>query len=328
MVSRLLMSVVATAVLLGVLAVPAGADAQGDDAGEAFVEQAADVMQETLSAGAASASVTSDGDSELVVVEDGTSIDVPSDAADPIVIELATGAGVEVQLDATETGDFERDGNVAVAEADGFRTIAEPTDDGGFRLAVIITDDASPKDFSYDFTLDEGTSVVARDDGGFDFVDGDGAIVGGIAAPWGVDAAGKPVAVWYDFDGSTLVRHVATDETTVFPVATNWCMFGKNPNGSCRGSRVVKAVTKVFTVAADKVQAAFSAAWKNKYFRACIVGAVGGVAGDQVASAAYNAFVQGTRYARATALSSTGPAGLVTVMFAGCAASIAMTAIS
>lgn len=73
-------------------------------------------------------------------------------------------------------------------------------------------------------------------EGGHDFVDAGGAVVGGLGAPWAVDAAGNLVPVGYSFNGNTLTRTVYTTDATVYPVATNFCLFGRNSQGGCNGT--------------------------------------------------------------------------------------------
>ena len=179
----------------------------------------------------------------MVVVEHGTVVDVPTDPADGLTVDTA-GSGVEVTMTPLDEtlGEFDLVAGdpVAVAEGDGYETVAQPLADGDFRLAVTISGPESPHSFAYEMELPDGASALKRSDGGFDFVDAAGVVVGGLGAPWGEDAAGQPVAVTYDLVGNVLTRTVAISDAAAYPVLTNWCLFGKNPNGSCRGSRVVK----------------------------------------------------------------------------------------
>jgi hypothetical protein len=41
------------------------------------------------------------------------------------------------------------------------------------------------------------------------------------------------VPVGYSFNGTILTRTVCPNDATVYPVTTNFCLFGRNPNGSC-----------------------------------------------------------------------------------------------
>lgn len=204
-----------------------------------------EIVESALGGQTSDAVAHADGDSSMVVVEHGTVVDVPSDPSDGLVIDTA-GTGIEitmVPLDDT-LGEFDVDGAdpIAVAEGDGYETIAQPLDDGNFRLAVTIETVDGPHSFAYAMELPQGTLAVKRADGGYDFLDPTGDVVGGLGAPWGLDAFGQPVEVSYDLVNGVLTRTVAVSSADAYPVLTNWCLFGKNPNGSCRGSRIVKQV--------------------------------------------------------------------------------------
>lgn len=208
------------------------------------VESALDAVSDLLGNQTAVASVAQDADSAVVLVEDGVAIDVPSDPNDGIAIDSHTGSAVVITPTDAQLTDFEANGTTAVADGDGYSTVAQPLEDGDFRLAVILKNASAPNTLSYQLELDPGVQPVMRPDGGFDFVAPDGTTVGGTGAPWAIDAAGQPVPVSYSITGNTLSRTVLTSDATQFPVITNFCIFGRNPNGSCRGSRWVKPATQ------------------------------------------------------------------------------------
>jgi hypothetical protein len=182
-----------------------------------------------------------------VLVEDGVAIDVPADPNNGIAIDSHIGSAVVITPTDAQLTDFEADGTTAVAEGNGYSTVAQPLEDGDFRLAVVLEDAIAPTTLGYQLELDAGVQPVMRPDGGFDFIAIDGTIVGGIGAPWATDAAGQPVPVAYSIAGNTLTRTLLTSDTTQFPVITNFCIFGRNPNGSCRGSRPLNRCTRTGT---------------------------------------------------------------------------------
>jgi hypothetical protein len=55
------------------------------------------------------------------------------------------------------------------------------------------------------------------------------------------------VPVGYSFNGTILTRTVCPNDATVYPVTTNFCLFGRNPNGSCCGSGPLNRCTKTGT---------------------------------------------------------------------------------
>lgn len=203
---------------------------------------AMEVVSDLLGEQTAVASTSQDADTAVHLVEDGVIVDVPADPSDGIAIDSQTGTAIVVTPVDADLAEFEADATTAVAAGDGYSTVTQPLEDGDFRLAVVLEDISAPTTLSYDFELDLGVQPVRRLDGGYDFVDSVGSIVGGIGAPWAVDAVGNPVAASYDFDGTVLTRSVTITDTAVFPITTNFCIFGKNPNGSCRGSRHWKTI--------------------------------------------------------------------------------------
>jgi hypothetical protein len=203
-----------------------------------------EVVRDLLGSQTAVAPVDHDADTAVQLVEDGVVVDIPADPSDGISIDSQTGTAVVVTPLDTQLAEFEADATTAIADGDGYSAVAQPLEDGDFRLAVVLEDESAPTTLSYDFELDPGVQPVRREDGGYDFVNTTGEVVGGIGSPWAIDAAGNPVAASYDFDGTVLTRTMTIGDSTVFPVLTNWCVFGKNPNGSCRGSGVVKNVAK------------------------------------------------------------------------------------
>jgi hypothetical protein len=187
--------------------------------------------------------VSHDESSAVVLVESGTSIAVPVDPEDGIAVDSRRGVDATVVPTDVQLGQFEQTyGPIAVAAAPAYVSIAEPLEGGDLRLAVVLTDADAPTTLSYEFRLDEGLTVTPRLDGGFDFVDAEGIVQGGLAAPWAFDANDNPVEVQYAFAGDVLTRTLTITPSTAFPVVTNWCLLGKNPNGSCRGSSVAKRV--------------------------------------------------------------------------------------
>ncbi len=201
---------------------------------------AVSVIDDLLGGQSATNVVATGGDSAVVVASAGTVVEVPKDPSDGIAVDLA-GSGADLVFTPPDPAleDFGRDGALAAAEGDGYSTVAQPLLGGDFRLAVTLDDPTAPRSLTYDLDLPEGTRVAPRPDGGFDFLAADGSLTGGLAAPWGVDAAGVPVEVVYHYSGDgRITRHVLTTSDTAFPVVANFCIFGKNKNGGCRGKTV------------------------------------------------------------------------------------------
>lgn len=214
------------------------------------VVAAVEMVEQVLGSQTAVGVVGHDVDSVVALVEDGVTIDVPVDPSDGIAVDPQAGTAAVFTPTDVALGDFVADGVLAVAAGDGYAAVAQPLEDGDFRLAVVLDDATAPTSLSYQVELDPGVQPVQRLDGGYDFVDAAGAVVGGIGAPWAVDAAGNLVPVGYSFNGTTLTRTLYTNDTTVYPVTTNFCLFGKNPDGSCRNP--VRPVVNAVETAYDR----------------------------------------------------------------------------
>jgi hypothetical protein len=249
---------------------PASADSASlDSEAVAALETVDQILGNQTAVGA----VGQDADSAAIVIEDGVTIDVPVDPSDGISVDSAAAAAAVFTPTDSSLDDFVTDGAVSVAAGDGYATVAQPLEDGDFRLAVVLEDASAPTQLSYAVELEPGVQPVQRLDGGYDFVDAAGAVVGGLGAPWAVDAAGNLVPVGYSFNGNTLTRTVYTNDATAYPVTTNFCLFGQNPNGSCRGSSLIKKV-------------AYDAGWALAAAIVCVpVGAITAGAGGLVCGA-------------------------------------------
>jgi hypothetical protein len=256
---KLIASTVAIVVTLAGATVHAESSPVDDPNGPALALATA-----VLGDGASDAATRSDADSVAILVESGTHVDVPRDPADGMSIDTPRG-GVDVIVTPTDgaLGGFERvDGVMSAAVGSDYVAIAEPLEGGDFRMAVVLEDASAPTSLSYSFDLRIGVTPQPTADGGYSFVDASGQIVGGLAAPWALDANGHGVPVAYSFEGNTLTRIVTPTAETAFPVVTNWCLFGKNPNGSCRGASLAK-----------QAAAAVSAGWLTR--AVCLTGALG-----------------------------------------------------
>lgn len=258
---KLTKSFLAATMLLGTLGVGSSNVAQADDAAaegpavNTVTEVTEDVQQldELLGDQTATAPATSDLDTSLDSTVAGTDIDVPRDPDDGIEVDLAGGGpAVTISPAEQELGDFSpTDEGTAAAAGEDFTTVAQPLADGDFRLAVVLDGPSAPTDLSYTLELPTGTTAHQRDDGGFDFVDESGVITGGLGAPWGVDAAGQPVMAYYTLAGQTITRHILASESAVYPVTSNFCLFGKLSNGRCRFAKGARKWTFRITFAAS-----------------------------------------------------------------------------
>lgn len=236
-------SLAVAAVLSG--AIGAGPVASAQESGEDLSDQSVELIEEMSRDLVADVDVYADADTALEVNVGETSIEVPIDADDGIGIDFGPNeASIVITPLDSSLGDFEvlEDSPVAAAVGEGYATALLPLGDGDVRLLMVLEDESAPRQFSYEIDLAEGVTLVALEDGSISMVSSEGEALGGLAAPWGIDDNGELVDVGYEVSGNTLTRTVAVTPETAYPVMTNFCIFGKNPNGSCRGSRAGRIV--------------------------------------------------------------------------------------
>lgn len=71
------------------------------------------------------------------------------------------------------------------------------------------------------WTFSDDVELLPLDDGRVTILDSDGELVGGIEAPWAVDAKGNRVPTSYSVEGNVLKQEIETDKTTSFPVVAD-----------------------------------------------------------------------------------------------------------
>lgn len=147
----------------------------------------------------------------------------PSDAETP-VLQMDGGAvsvalddvNVDVTLGASENAEISEAGQYALAEGDSVTYAVSFPDEGATRLSAMLSD---PLGEDPQWTFAGGTQLLLLDDGSVSVSNADG-FVGGIEAPWAIDAAGQALPTHYEISGSTLSQVVDTTGA-VFPVVAD-----------------------------------------------------------------------------------------------------------
>lgn len=93
-----------------------------------------------------------------------------------------------------------------------------------FMALLIINDKDAAVKYRFENAVPQGHSTVMQEDGSLRFFDGSGREVGGIAAPWALDAKGEKVDTHYTLDGDTLVQTVDHREAA-YPVVADPVWF-------------------------------------------------------------------------------------------------------
>jgi hypothetical protein len=114
---------------------------------------------------------------------------------------------------------------------------------------IILFESAkASEDVAFQFEVTPVLIPVYQPSGAIDYLNEKGAVVGGLAAPWAIDANGKNLSTKFVLTGNTLVQHVEFDEQTAFPVIADpqwWQMGISAAAGAAVGAAVVASIPGV-----------------------------------------------------------------------------------
>lgn len=161
--------------------------------------------------------VVAETDTTTVLVPEDPSVPMMIDGGDEQPVPLVVSLPPELDLG---LGPVAGDGTVVFSGANGSAAV-QVLEGGATRVQTIISGADDPSAFTYTF----GDGIIPVEiEGGVELAAmvGDAVFSSGVVGEaWAVDAAGAPVSTWYEIAGSSLVQHVAADETTVFPVVAD-----------------------------------------------------------------------------------------------------------
>lgn len=170
--------------------------------------------------------VTKDADSAAIVTtEAGTTVDLPKDPSDAVVLSSEDSPAIEItlpQADESKKAKTIDEGVVAYPGKDGSANAIQATEDGGVKMLTIIDNSGAPTDYTYGITVPEGGRVELTGDGGALVVENDGSSILVITPPWATDAAGTSLETYFTTDGVSLTQHVLHNvEGVVYPVTAD-----------------------------------------------------------------------------------------------------------
>lgn len=159
------------------------------------------------------------------VTADRTTVSLPTDPADPIVITASDGSSLGIGLPVTPTmGKAELSARGTAVYRDSKKhggLAAQALDNGGARALITIPDAAAPHEYSFRLTSPAGVAPQLQADGSVLLSDSDGNIHGGLDAPWAKDAAGNDVPTRFSLTGHTVTQHIDVSAVTAFPVVAD-----------------------------------------------------------------------------------------------------------
>lgn len=156
---------------------------------------------------------------------DNVDITVPTDPTAPIVLAAPTdGKSLAVSLPAgldLASGVVASDGTLVFsANAGGADAAVQILENGSARIQTIIPDASAQHEFTYRFG--DGVTPILTEDGAVlltTALDGSSStVIGELAVPWAVDAAGQAVETAYVIEGDAVTQQVDAEREATYPI--------------------------------------------------------------------------------------------------------------
>jgi hypothetical protein len=109
---------------------------------------------------------------------------------------------------------------VVMASDDASVVLFEDEDRSSLAALVVIDSAQAATTYRFENAVPEGHAAKMLDDGSVRFYDAAGAVAGGVAVPWALDAEGTEIATSYSLEGTTLVQTVG-HAGAVYPVVAD-----------------------------------------------------------------------------------------------------------
>ena len=199
------------------------------------------------------------------IIVDGTDaiIEIPYDADEELTIDDGEDRKVSMNLPAEvmDTEGILSDDGTVLYNCDeslsiGVQAIKEESDiaSEGVRTLINIENNSAPKEYSFEYDLNEGERLVSSkellgddyDTGEVFVVDAKNNILNIIDAPWAEDANGNNIETYYKIDGQTLTQVIEFNEDTAFLVVADPSFWQVT---KCAGTILWVIGTTIFTAA-------------------------------------------------------------------------------
>lgn len=200
-----------------------GATHADDNAAE---EQLVQQVQRSAPVEAPVATPTRVTDGTVVVESEATQsvVTIAESSNDETAVEVSAeesgSVGLALPAQAEVADGVLVDSGSMVYSGDEVDVVVQPIEDGSVRINTVISDAAAPHEFTYDLDLPSGAVLEPQADGSIVILDGD-QWIGGVAAPWAVDAAGKAVPTRYEVGEDGFTQVVEADAQTRYPVVAD-----------------------------------------------------------------------------------------------------------
>lgn len=169
------------------------------------------------------------GSFEASAITTDATVSIPESAEGTIVVDVpsensqaspAIGITLPEQV-ASQNGELTDSGAVVYANASSeVDVVVQPVEDGSVRINTVVHERSAPHGFTYRLSLPDSAVLIAQEDGSIAIMDGSD-FLGGIAAPWAVDAVGEHVATHFQIDGQSVTQVVQPNSETQYPIVAD-----------------------------------------------------------------------------------------------------------
>jgi hypothetical protein len=179
--------------------------------------------------------VSSSNGSAIKAVAANSSVNIPKDASDGVVLGSTNGEqSIEISLpnaDGSKDAQTIANGTVAYPANNGSANAVQATEDGGVRMLTVIDNPNAPTKYEYKISIPDGGTITLTSDGGAVILDNLNKPLAFVDKPWAKDANGIPVETYFVTDGTSLrqvVKHSMPG--IVYPVTADpqvdWAWHG------------------------------------------------------------------------------------------------------
>lgn len=224
-VHSLFRAVVGATILAALLPVSAAHSQElGDEAVVRLVEDAAPIRVPVLSV-----QEFDEGTTAVPAVTSNGRVSVPESDEGLIVLEAPDtprqpGSRIGVALPAEAAaghGTVTESGAVVYSgDSDRVDVVVQPVEDGSVRISTVVNESSAPHAFTYKLSLPGAASLELLGDGSIIIMRG-GRHIGGVAAPWAVDAAGRDVATHFEIDEHSFTQVVEPTASATYPIVAD-----------------------------------------------------------------------------------------------------------
>jgi hypothetical protein len=215
--------------------------AENVDGEKIISEKAADVVENITGINDIHTN-TKGGETTYTAVRDLTGIEIPQNADNAVITEIANGETIAMNLPkevSGEKGVMTENGTVMYNSSEEAVSVSvqiiQENQDGivayGVRSLILIENATAPKEYIFNFDLPSGYRLVkdydyndeldAYDCGQIFVINENKEIVSTIDPAWAKDANGNEVATHYMINGNDLIQFVEFDKNSAFPIVAD-----------------------------------------------------------------------------------------------------------